>query len=378
LGILSYFQSVSSKFGRPQEKGSTTGQTTVKKSSTRASSFNPALSGLRGIASFGVVLFHEGTRLNIISLGRIQLPIDDLAGSFFVGVPVFLMMSMYLLLSRLDANSNLKHYFRRRIIRIWPIYYGTLIVAYLLFPYPIWDFVRYLFFVEYYVNPFGYFPVTIFWTLQLEEAAYLLIPLIHKLHYKTALGLGLVLGGFSYLTWMTFTSSAWLRPIYTLQVFLPIPLIGYGFGILVYTGMFNSSKFRWLAVAGVAGYTLFNIYYSGSYIFGAPTSYFVYNVALYAVALTGFAYIVARPPVFLGWFTFLGEESYALYAVHYALVVLFGLWGIAYAVVLAFMVELSVRPREFVRRISLGYKTMLNSAREGPPLKRERDLKVLH
>src|SRR5438132_6718138 len=84
------------------------------------------------------------------------------------------MMSMYRLLKRLDANADLRHYFRRRIIRIWPIYFGTLVVLYLLFPYPLIDFIRYLlFFVEYYVYPLGYFPVSIFWTLQLEEAVYL-------------------------------------------------------------------------------------------------------------------------------------------------------------------------------------------------------------
>src|ERR1700730_16332722 len=80
------------------------------------SKFDPGLSGLRGLASFGVVLFHASI--------YIRMPLFALTSTFYLGVPVFLMMSMYLLLKRLDANALLKHYFKRRIIRIWPIYFG--------------------------------------------------------------------------------------------------------------------------------------------------------------------------------------------------------------------------------------------------------------
>ena len=66
--------------------------------------FDPRLSGLRGLAAFGVVLFH-GT----------SAPWTSITSVFIVGVPVFLMLSMYLLLRSLDFNANMKHYFLRRI-----------------------------------------------------------------------------------------------------------------------------------------------------------------------------------------------------------------------------------------------------------------------
>src|ERR1700730_2530487 len=84
------------------------------------SKFDPGLSGLRGLASFGVVLFHASK--------YVRMPLFALTSTFYLGVPVFLMMRTYLLLKRIDSNADLKHYFRRRIIRIRPIYFGTLVV----------------------------------------------------------------------------------------------------------------------------------------------------------------------------------------------------------------------------------------------------------
>jgi peptidoglycan/LPS O-acetylase OafA/YrhL len=90
-----------------------------------------------------------------------------------------------------------------------------------------------------------------------------------------------------------------------------------------------------------------------------PLEYFVYNVLLYTAALAGFACLVARPPQFLSWFTFLGEESYALYAVHFALVAFFGIPGIFYAIALAFAIEFASRPKEIMKRLRITYSNLL-------------------
>jgi peptidoglycan/LPS O-acetylase OafA/YrhL len=318
--------------------------------------YDPALSGLRGLASLGVVMLHE---TYFAKFPFNVFPINALTLEGFLGVPIFLMMSMYLLLNRLDANTDLKHYFKRRIIRIWPIYYGTLIVAYFLFPFPFWAFVRYLFFVQYYASPAGYFPLWIFWTLQLEEAAYIAIPLIHRLRNKNLLGLGIILLGFGYLSYLVFFGSGFAKNISNLQILLPISLLGYGFGLLAYTGVFNSKKMRILALGGILGYFVWNFEWNGSLVYNSTMAYFVNDVLLYAVALTGFAYIVTHPPKFLGWFTLLGEESYALYAVHLAFVYFFGLAGLFYALGTAFAVELAARPKEMIKRIKRSYSEML-------------------
>jgi peptidoglycan/LPS O-acetylase OafA/YrhL len=313
--------------------------------------FDPTLSGLRGLAAFGVAVFHASN--------SIPMPLFALTSNLYLGVPVFLMMSMYLLLRRLDVNSDLKRYFKRRILRIWPIYFGTLIVFYVLFPYPFTDFVRYLFFVEYYVNPFGYFPVTIFWTLQLEEAAYLFIPLIHRMNpdRRRFLAYVLVLGGFAYLAAISATPWGHHDMVY-LEIFLPVPLISYGMGIIAYEKKIPGSL-RWLSIAGIGGYTVLT--YLGKYSITMPylQNYLVNNLLLYAIALTGFAAVVVNPPKFFRIFSLLGEESYALYAVHYAFVTIFGLAGLVYSVVCAFLIEFSLRPKEIIKRVRLSYSPLV-------------------
>lgn len=79
------------------------------------------------------------------------------------------------------------------------------------------------------------------------------------------------------------------------------------------------------------------------------------NIFLYSVTLVGFSSVVSNPPKILGWLSFLGEESYALYAIHFALVTIFGLTGIIYAVPLTFAIEFWLRPKEIAKRLRLSY-----------------------
>ena len=313
---------------------------------SRTSGFQPSLAGLRGTASLGVVLFHASD--------FILFPLGALTSTFYLGVPIFLMMSTYLLLNRLDTNNDLKHYFRRRITRIWPIYYGVLVYFYIQFPYPFWDFVRYLFFIEYYVNPYGFYPVSVFWTLQLEEAMYLIIPLIHRARSRQwMVGTSFVLAGLVYLPLVALTPTG-RQQVQYIQMLLPVSLMAYGFGILARLGLIPS-RAKWLSLAGVAGLFSLNVLKADSVPLGYYTNFFLVNILLYTAVLIGFASIVANPPKFLGWFTFLGEGSYALYAIHYDLVMRYHLYGIIYAVVLALVIESALRPREIKRRFLLAY-----------------------
>jgi peptidoglycan/LPS O-acetylase OafA/YrhL len=331
---------------RIESSGQETRNTAGKPFSARQKSgFNPALSGVRGTASFAVVIFHATMYL--------QYPISALTNTFYLGVPVFLMMSMFLLLNRLDSNSNLKHYFVRRIIRIWPIYYGCLITFDIFFHIPFWAFIRYLFFVEYYVNPFGYFPVSVFWTLQLEEAMYILIPVIQRMKWKMWLASGFILLGFGYLAAISGTPFSGHPTVY-FEMYLPVPLIAYGFGVLGYLGKIPLGA-KWLSLLGISGYTVINLLSSNSIVLGHYLNFIFTNIVLYAITLTGFAAIVCSPPRFLRWLALLGEESYALYAIHYALVVLFGLVGIVYALIGSFLIELALRPKEIIRRLFSSY-----------------------
>ena len=141
--------------------------------------YDPRLSGLRGISALGVMLYHTVT-----------LPVIFLGSSIFdvgwVGVSMFLMLSMYLLLNSLDANPNLKHYYLRRIKRIWPIYYGVVTAGFLIYHFSAGLLVQYFTFTQYWINPTnGVGALGVFWTLQLEEFMYLIIPFIHSSKRKS-------------------------------------------------------------------------------------------------------------------------------------------------------------------------------------------------
>ncbi len=314
--------------------------------------YDPRLAGLRGLAALGVVLLHA----------EFPYPFSSILDILYLGVPVFLMLSMYLLLNSLQYNSDLKHYFLRRIKRIWPIYFGVLIAAILIFRLPLSSIWEYFFFAQYFLhplNPFGNGVLGVFWTLQLEEAAYLVIPLIARLKKVNQVRLGGIIIGLGALA--LFTSPVWYGYNITLnlQILAPVAITGYGFGILAYCGKIRS-VLRWLVIAGFGGLIALNYINPGNYADGSVISVetvgsihpvFFIQAILYMVSLIGLCGLVAFPPVFLSAFLMLGEESYALYAIHMTFLTLFGFEGIILALIVAFGIEFLLRPKDILGRI---------------------------
>ena len=163
----------------------------------------------------------------------------------------------------------------------------------------------------------------------------------------------MIVGGFGYFSILSKTPLG-VNPTVFFQMLLPVSLIAYGFGILAYTENI-SEQFRWFSVVGVVGYSTLYLLNMQSIKLGYYQNFFVTNVLFYSIALVGFAAIVSHPPSFLGLLAFFGEESYALYAIHYAFVMIFGLVGIAYSVALAFLIEYAMRPKEITRRLHFSY-----------------------
>jgi peptidoglycan/LPS O-acetylase OafA/YrhL len=163
----------------------------------------PALDGIRGIAILSVLLFH-GTMV----LGSKFLPFRIFLAATargWLGVEVFFALSGFLITGILLENRHqplgryLGVFYFRRTLRIFPLYYGV-ILAMLLLPqvFPSLRGEGYRGFLdrqawlwlyganmarEYYGpdNPcleFGWFEMTHFWTLSVEEHFYLLWPLV--------------------------------------------------------------------------------------------------------------------------------------------------------------------------------------------------------
>lgn len=148
----------------------------------------PALDGLRGIAIL-LVLAHG---FDVIATDGTASAVADLfLNSGWIGVQLFFVLSGFLITGILLDTSGTPGYYRnfmaRRILRIFPLYYGVLIVAFVVIPLlvsvppghgenQIWLWL----YVENFTAPFGgseaLFPH--FWSLCVEEQFYLLWPLL--------------------------------------------------------------------------------------------------------------------------------------------------------------------------------------------------------
>lgn len=156
----------------------------------------PALDGIRGIAILFVMLYHftlYGGMEPSVMIDKIYYR-GALVGWF--GVDLFFVLSGFLITGILFDSVHGRHYFRnfytRRVLRIFPLYYGTLAVFFLLIPRlyepsnacqqllddQIW-------YWTYLVNiqiAIDYWPECFvlghFWSLAVEEQFYLLWPLV--------------------------------------------------------------------------------------------------------------------------------------------------------------------------------------------------------
>jgi peptidoglycan/LPS O-acetylase OafA/YrhL len=305
-----------------------------------ATGFSPQLSGLRGLAALGVAVLHTIVFLNIVT------PLAYFTNTLFVGVPLFFMLSISLLLSNLQKNYDLKRYFMRRIVRIWPIYFGCLVVFYLYFRMPLNQFISFAFFVQYFTSPGGGIKVaSSFWTLQLEEFAYIFIPLIALLNRsqkRYLAALMIAIGASSFALFYSPSISTGENQIHIIQSCL----LPYGLGLLAFSTKMDR-RLRLLVPIGLALLTIQNA--------GLLTSLVPLTLLGYFLTLAGFAACLRYPPKFLGYLTFLGESSYALYAIHVTFILTFGVLGLFLAIPSAFAIEFLIRHKEIIKRLKIAY-----------------------
>jgi peptidoglycan/LPS O-acetylase OafA/YrhL len=165
----------------------------------------PALDGLRGLAIL-LVIPHNGNLMPAGNLPGVAHIAKDLMLNGWTGVQLFFVLSGFLisgvLLDTQDSNSYYKSFFARRALRILPLYYGVLIVTFLvlaplgLLPAEtlatqhnqtwLWTF------LANWSDPFGLEVKGFahFWSLAVEEQFYLLWPfLVHRMRPQRVLTL---------------------------------------------------------------------------------------------------------------------------------------------------------------------------------------------
>jgi peptidoglycan/LPS O-acetylase OafA/YrhL len=163
--------------------------------------FIPALDGLRGIAIIMVMLHHF---THFQQTTGFDGPIRSVLAFFWSGVDLFFVLSGFLITGILLATRDGERYFTtfyaRRILRIFPLYYLVLLLAFVVLPkFPVvnallagqeyvaaeqgdrppqWQY--WLFLTNFSVANYGWLHgwIDISWSLAIEEQFYLLWPLV--------------------------------------------------------------------------------------------------------------------------------------------------------------------------------------------------------
>jgi len=308
--------------------------------------YDPRIAQLRFFAALSVAFYHLWT-LQIIPLVLFR--------PGWLGVPLFFELSIFLLLNRLDGNPSLSHYFKRRIKRIWTLYFPAVVVVFLVDKYLLgmgvtyYDLILHFAFISFVLAPFSF--QYLFWSLQLEEWMYIAIPLIHRLtdKQKFQIAVSLIFISLFYSLFITFLPYNEFHLLY----FMPPFWVGaYGWGIIAYLVQKRGYKQPRYAHYAILGFLLGQYVYVASVIHNEFIYEFLTRFLVYNLILPAFAFLIVNPPRVLHRATvFLGEVSYGMYLWTMLFQELFGAVGILYGILAATATEFPLRRREITNRI---------------------------
>ena len=155
----------------------------------------PALDGVRGLAILAVLLYHFVAQTT--ATNRFEGAVNWILGFGFLGVDLFFILSGFLITGILYDSRTDRRYFgnfyMRRVLRIFPLYYGVLVVVFFVVPlipalrsseiaglrqYQAW---AWLYAVNVYLSIKGAWVLSYiehFWSLAVEEHFYFVWPLV--------------------------------------------------------------------------------------------------------------------------------------------------------------------------------------------------------
>jgi len=296
----------------------------------------PQFDGLRAFAILLVLIAHSGFLEDLPHLGGLELA--------RLGVDLFFVLSGFLITGILLDSKGSRHYFRnfylRRALRIWPLYYLVLFVAFVVVPAfapsmrstaaRIWPaFVFYVQNIVFMHSKTYHFALGATWSLAVEEQFYLTWPLLVFLFRKRTLAIisgSLILVslasrligyshgapfGFLYLFTLSRLDSIacgslaalWLRsPCCTFSGWRvrSYQFLGIGAAGTVLTRMIMPNN------SGVVGFTFLAFGFTG----------------LLGISLAqGRSSILVRT-LSAGWLRYIGKISYGIYLLHFPIFVL--------------------------------------------------------
>jgi peptidoglycan/LPS O-acetylase OafA/YrhL len=300
----------------------------------------PALDGLRGIAIL-VVMVHNLRRITEPFPGdALSLAWVKLADMGWIGVQLFFVLSGFLitriLLNTQPAQNYFSGFYARRALRIFPLYYGTLIVWLVLLPalgfnvarqsaYDIYWWV----FLSNWIAPFHQLGNGLghFWSLAVEEQFYLLWPL--AVWRLSARGLLRLCGVLSILSLVSRAGLLWAgAPSETVYEFTICRMDALAMGGAVAAAMaipalrdWLAARARWMMLAASAvflvGAGVTKLYRQTGFV--AQTAGYSLLAAAFAIWVLAIALDAGPAWLRTPFLRIAGKYSYALYVFHFPL-----------------------------------------------------------
>jgi peptidoglycan/LPS O-acetylase OafA/YrhL len=308
--------------------------------------FIPALDGLRGLAII-LVLLHHLTYYR--PTAGIDAVIGDVIFFFWTGVDLFFVLSGFLitgiLLDTRDGDGYFKNFYARRVLRIFPLYYLVLFIAFVVLPQfpavhqvviaqdlsvdlpPQWPYWFYLtnFSVAEYGWVHGWLDVA--WSLAIEEQFYLIWPLVIWLCPPRLIA-WLCTGIFIaevFARSFARASDVDVLPIYVVTWFRVDGLVlGALLAVARRKGLMPAlgRLAPYVTIAAVAGLVAVTIMGGHTWWWNRRMQQFGYSL-IAVLAGTMLVAAISRPPTSLwprmlsaGWLRAFGKYSYCLYLIH--------------------------------------------------------------
>ncbi|HEY1743105.1 MAG TPA: acyltransferase [Granulicella sp.] len=299
-----------------------------------------SLDGVRGVAISLVLIFHLLSS-NSQTGSSFTNFIVKLRGAGWVGVDLFFSLSGFLitgiLFDTLRTNHYFKNFYARRFLRIFPLYYGVLLVLFLIF-HPI-HFHQgrqfYLLFAYLQNTPLWWnglktavaYPTDHLWSLAVEEQFYLVWPVLiflirdrRKLLW-TAVGLALMAPAARFFL---LAHGASFQDTYKLTICRTDSLLAGAWLALIVRGRLRDTVLRfatpvfWLSVLACGEIA----WRSGNFDWGGNRSINSYGYSIVAIASTSLVAMALRPASITARamrarvLRFLGKYSYGIYVYH--------------------------------------------------------------
>ncbi|MBS1948260.1 MAG: acyltransferase [Bacteroidetes bacterium] len=316
----------------------------VSRKEKNKANYYPQLDGLRGIAILLVVAYHYFGFIGLFSFG-------------WSGVDLFFVLSGFLITGKLMDSVNEKNYFRHfyrnRILRIFPLYYAVLIIYYLnlLFFVQPEHLPNTIYYKEHWESFFFFFQnwsfliygfpkdqhLIHFWSLAVEEQFYLAWPIMIYLLSKKPKWLIVLLISLSlsslllrcFIFWGTF-SEAYKHV--DMNTFCRMDSFAAGAiaSVALYSGTkTNKLMLNFLIIFSSMALGIF-IYSFNSARFSNNPFLITFGFSLTAILYAGILYkLIAEPKSFFSkillakWLKFFGKISYGLYIFHWMITVIF-------------------------------------------------------